>query len=153
MMWGAGAGAGAVISPCVSLAPTTSTSRGRISSNCSVFSSNSAGTAPFHDFPLASRIVVRNLSYTTTETSIRKKFSNFGQVAEVSLPKEGNGEKSRGYAFVQYTSQDDALLALENMDQQLIDGRIVRVEIAKLVNYAPRCDYPRTSGPPKKQNS
>ncbi|KAK9093608.1 hypothetical protein Syun_028519 [Stephania yunnanensis] len=59
-----------------------------------------------------------NLSYTTTETSIRKKFSNFGQVAEVTLPKQGNGEKSRGYAFVQYTSQDDALLALENMDQQ-----------------------------------
>ncbi|KAF6135171.1 hypothetical protein GIB67_035242 [Kingdonia uniflora] len=60
------------------------------------------------------------LSYATSETSLRKEFSNFGQVAEVKLIKDEGGKRSRGYAFIQYTSQDDAMLALENLDRKLI---------------------------------
>lgn len=37
----------------------------------------------------------------------------------VKLVKDELTKKSKGYAFIQYTSQDDALIALENMDRQV----------------------------------
>ncbi|GAV83844.1 RRM_1 domain-containing protein, partial [Cephalotus follicularis] len=99
-------------------------------------------------FPLASRIMIRNLPYSTSESSLQKKFSDFGQIAEVKLAKDESTKRSKGYAFIQYNSQDDAMLALENMDHQEFDGRLIYVEIAK-----PAKDilgqYPVTCGPPK----
>ncbi|XP_010260646.1 PREDICTED: APOBEC1 complementation factor isoform X2 [Nelumbo nucifera] len=94
------------------------------------------------DFPLASKIIVRNLSHSTSEAKLQKEFSNF-----VKIVKDEATKKSRGYAFVQYTSQDDAMLALENMDCKYIDGRLVHVELAKPVKNTFGA-YPRSSGPP-----
>ncbi|XP_058197237.1 multiple RNA-binding domain-containing protein 1-like isoform X3 [Rhododendron vialii] len=71
------------------------------------------------NFPLASKIMVRNLSYSTTESCLRDEFSTYGQVAEVKLVVDEDSKRSKGYAFIQYTSQDDAILALESMDHKL----------------------------------
>ncbi|OVA05631.1 RNA recognition motif domain [Macleaya cordata] len=68
----------------------------------------------------------------------------------VKLVKDETGKRSKGYAFIQYTSQDDAMLALENMDRKSIDGRMVYVEIAKPVTNTFGA-YPRTSGPYRKK--
>ncbi|XP_044507516.1 RNA-binding protein 3 [Mangifera indica] len=106
--------------------------------------------ASLSDYPLASRIMVRNLSFSTHESRLQKEFSNFGEIAEVKLVKDELTKKSKGYAFIQYTSQDDALIALENMDRQSLDGRLIYVDIAKPGKEAFR-GYPKTSGPPKKQ--
>ncbi|XP_042493388.1 small RNA-binding protein 11, chloroplastic isoform X2 [Macadamia integrifolia] len=109
-------------------------------------------TASLTDFPLASRILVRNLPYSISETSLSKEFSNFGQVVEVKLVKDDATQRSKGYAFVQYTSQNEAMLALENMDHKTLDGRVIYVDLAKPVNNS-FGSYPITSGPPSEQNS
>ena len=107
--------------------------------------------ASLPNYPLASRIMVRNLPYTTHESSLQKEFSSFGEIAEVELIKDKSTRRSKGFAFIQYTNQDDALLALENMDHKVFDGRLIYVDIAK-----PGRDtfggFPITSGPPKKQH-
>ncbi|KAL5773666.1 hypothetical protein ACOSP7_013306 [Xanthoceras sorbifolium] len=107
--------------------------------------------ASLPNYPLASRIMVRNLPFTTQENSLQQEFSNFGEIAEVKLIKDKSTRRSKGYAFIQFTNQDDALLALENMDHKEFDGRLIFVEIAK-----PGRDtfggVPITSGPPKKQH-
>ncbi|XP_004490616.1 small RNA-binding protein 11, chloroplastic [Cicer arietinum] len=102
------------------------------------------------DYPLASKIVVKNLPYSTAETTLQNKFSNFGKIAEVQMVKDVITKRSKGLAFIQYTSQDDAMLALETMDQKDFCGRMISVELAKL-----RWDIggpPRATGPPKKWN-
>ncbi|EXB66987.1 Glycine-rich RNA-binding protein 2 [Morus notabilis] len=106
--------------------------------------------ASFFDYPLASRIIVRNLPYSTSERSLLENFSNFGQIAEVKLIKDKMTRRSKGFAFIQFTSQDDAMLAIENMDHQNLDGRLIYVEIAKPGKDA-FGGYLRTSGPPKQQ--
>ncbi|KAH7569684.1 hypothetical protein JRO89_XS06G0242200 [Xanthoceras sorbifolium] len=92
-----------------------------------------------------------DLPFTTQENSLQQEFSNFGEIAEVKLIKDKSTRRSKGYAFIQFTNQDDALLALENMDHKEFDGRLIFVEIAK-----PGRDtfggVPITSGPPKKQH-
>ncbi|KAK3432521.1 hypothetical protein EUGRSUZ_D00021, partial [Eucalyptus grandis] len=75
-----------------------------------------------------------------------KEFSTFGHVAEVKLAKDEATKQSRGYAFIQYTCQDDAVLALENMDRKKLEGRVIYVEIAKPGKEA--YDKPWTCGPP-----
>ncbi|XWS55398.1 hypothetical protein CRYUN_Cryun10bG0170900 [Craigia yunnanensis] len=74
--------------------------------------------ASVSNYPLASRIFVKNLPYSTKESSLQKEFANFGQIAEVKLVKDDFTKRSKGYAFIQYTSQNDAMLAIENMDKQ-----------------------------------
>ncbi|XP_054780562.1 organelle RRM domain-containing protein 6, chloroplastic [Prosopis cineraria] len=103
--------------------------------------------ASLHDYPLASKIVVKNLSYSSGETILEKEFSNFGEIADVKVVKDTT-KRSKGYAFIQYTSQDDAMLAIENMDQKVLDGRKIYVEIAKPGKDAFH-GHPKTSGPPK----
>ncbi|XP_059439121.1 glycine-rich RNA-binding protein 4, mitochondrial [Corylus avellana] len=107
--------------------------------------------ASLSDYPLASRIMVRNLPYSTSESSLRQEFSNFGEIAEVKLEKNGARKWSKGYAFIQYTCQEDAMLALENMDYKNFDGRVIYVELAKPGGNA-FGGRPRTSGPPKVQH-
>ncbi|XP_037494479.1 multiple RNA-binding domain-containing protein 1 [Jatropha curcas] len=103
-------------------------------------------------FPLASRIVVKNLGYSVSETSLRKEFSNFGEIAEVKLVKDIDiTKRPKAYAFIQYTCQDDAVLALENMDRERFDGRLIYIEIAKPGKHS-FGEYPKASGPPKKEN-
>ncbi|XP_059657093.1 small RNA-binding protein 11, chloroplastic [Cornus florida] len=102
------------------------------------------------DFPLASKIMVRNLSYSTSESRLLKEFSNFGQIAEVKLVKDEATKRSKGYAFIQYASQDNAMLALESMDHKHFDGRVIFVELAKPGNNSG--GFLKTSGPPSMQN-
>nr|QKY65165.1 chloroplast RRM domain-containing protein [Passiflora tenuiloba] len=99
------------------------------------------------DFPLGSRIVVRNLENSITETSLKHEFSSFGEIAEVKLLKGGSPKSSRVTASIQYANQDDAILALENMDQTLLGGRLIYVELARPVR-ASSGPYLRPCGPP-----
>ncbi|PNX94551.1 multiple RNA-binding domain-containing protein 1-like [Trifolium pratense] len=70
------------------------------------------------------------------------------------MVKDAITKRSKGLAFIQYTCQDDAMLALENMDQKNFYGRMISVELAKPgwdnIGIPPR--PPRASGPPKKWN-
>ncbi|XP_038883016.1 organelle RRM domain-containing protein 6, chloroplastic isoform X3 [Benincasa hispida] len=126
--------------------------------------------ASFSDYPLASRLLVRtslnfegsnlnsmrvvlrreDLPYSTKESRLQEEFSNFGEIAEVLLAKDQLTKRPKGYAFIQYTCQDDAMLALENMDCKKFDGRMIYVELAK-PGSSSFGGYPRTSGPPKER--
>ncbi|KAH7654547.1 cold-inducible RNA-binding protein [Dioscorea alata] len=109
-----------------------------------------ASSLPLH--PPASKIFVRNLSYHTSEATLIKTFSKFGQIVEVKLAKHEDTKRSKGYAFIQYSYQDDAVLAIEQMDQQILDGRVIYAEIAKPL-HGGFSAYPKPSGPPPKQAS
>ncbi|XP_019160584.1 PREDICTED: glycine-rich RNA-binding protein 4, mitochondrial [Ipomoea nil] len=103
--------------------------------------------ASIHSYPLASKIMVSNLPYTTDENHLMKEFSTFGQIAEVKIVKDRGSKTSRGYAFIQYTSQEHAMLALEHMDSKYFDGRVIHVDLAKL-RKKDFGGYVKTCGPP-----
>ncbi|XP_020694490.1 small RNA-binding protein 11, chloroplastic [Dendrobium catenatum] len=102
------------------------------------------------NFPLASRIFVRNLSYSISEASLIKLFSRFGHIIDIEIPRHEESKHSKGYAFIQYCSQEDAILAVEEIDRKWINGRLVYAEIAKPLHGIA---YPKTSGPPLQQSS
>ncbi|KAM8842444.1 RNA-binding protein 47 isoform 1-T8 [Synchiropus picturatus] len=73
-------------------------------------------------------LYVRNLMMETSEETIRQMFSqwNPGCVERV--------KKIRDYAFVHFTSRDDAVLAMDHLNGTEIEGSCIEVTLAKPVD-------------------
>merc|ERR1711913_34732 len=73
---------------------------------------------------------IDNLSYRTDLETLRRKFGKYGDIGDVYVPKDKYGE-SRGFAFVLFYDKRDAEDAIEGMDGKDLDGRELRVDIAR----------------------
>lgn len=77
------------------------------------------------------KLVVKNLSYDTTEQTIRDRFAAFGNVTEVFLPTDRYSGRSRGFGFVTLSNKAEADAAIANVDQTELDGRTIKVVESK----------------------
>ncbi len=78
-----------------------------------------------------SRLFVGNLSYQTVESDLQDYFSQAGVVTSVNLMLDKFTGKSRGFAFVEYGSPDDANRAVEMFHGKEMHGRALTVNIAR----------------------
>ena len=86
---------------------------------------------------MGKRLYVGNLSFQTTEDGLREAFSTDGrEVADVKIMLERDTGRSRGFAFVEMGSDEDAANAVEAMNGAEVDGRPLRVNEAQ-----PRQDF------------
>ncbi|MEQ1828928.1 MAG: RNA-binding protein, partial [Pirellula sp.] len=76
-------------------------------------------------------IYVGNLSFRATEDEVRQAFSRFGQVSKVSIIVDRETGRSRGFAFVEMPSGDEAKAAVEALNQQEIGGRRISCNEAR----------------------
>jgi cold-inducible RNA-binding protein len=77
------------------------------------------------------KIYVGNLSFSTTEDSLRTKFEEFGQVEEVAIITDRDTGRSRGFGFVTMPSSDEATAAIEALNSVELDGRALKVNEAR----------------------
>jgi hypothetical protein len=87
------------------------------------------------------KIFVGNLSWTTTDGILQDTFSQYGTVVEAAVMMDKFTGKSRGFAFVTMGTAEEAEAASKAMDGKEIDGRAVRVSIAR-----PKEDRPPGGG-------
>ncbi|OSC99064.1 RNA-binding domain-containing protein [Trametes coccinea BRFM310] len=82
-------------------------------------------------------IYIGGIGEEVDEALILETFSTFGDIIEVQLPQaptnpsNPNEVKHRGFAFVTYSSSADAQDAIDNMDLNEINGRVIRVNLAR----------------------
>lgn len=79
-------------------------------------------------------VYVGGLASMVTREGLQDAFIPFGEIADVSLPKNENPNSTdphRGFAYVEYEDADDAKEAIDNMDQAEFFGRVLRVSAAK----------------------
>lgn len=76
-------------------------------------------------------LYVGNLSYTTTENSLRKAFEAFGAVESARIIIDKMTDKSKGFAFVEMPNSNEARAAIEGLDGKDLDGRPLRVNEAR----------------------
>lgn len=88
-----------------------------------------------------SKLFVGNLSYDTQEQDLQDYFSQVGNVTSVALMLDKFSGKSRGFAFVEFASAEEAAKAVEQYHQKEFQGRALTVNIAR-----PREDRPPRSG-------
>jgi RNA recognition motif-containing protein len=80
---------------------------------------------------MGTRLFVGNLSYDTTEMSLRELFGQTGTVAEAKIVLDRETGRPRGFAFVQMGSEADAKAAIAALDGKDLDGRTLRVNEAQ----------------------
>lgn len=76
------------------------------------------------------RLYVGNLSYTTTEETLREAFSNYGDVISVLIMKDKFTEASRGFGFIEMGTEIQSERAIGGMNGKSVDGRRIRVSEA-----------------------
>ncbi|PPQ78884.1 hypothetical protein CVT26_011706 [Gymnopilus dilepis] len=71
-----------------------------------------------------------NLSWNTTDETLRQAFSDFGQVLDSIVMRDRDTGRSRGFGFVTYSSSQEADAAIGGLNEQELDGRRIKVNLA-----------------------
>lgn len=80
---------------------------------------------------MGKKIYVGNLPFTMGEADLRELFEQKGAVDSITVMRDVNSGRSRGFAFVEMTSEEDATKAIEELNSHSIDGRSLTVNEAK----------------------
>lgn len=78
-----------------------------------------------------SRLFVGNISYQAQEQDLEAHFSQAGVVTFTRIVTDRETGRSRGFAFVEYATSEEAEKAIEMFNQKEFDGRNLVVNIAR----------------------
>jgi cold-inducible RNA-binding protein len=76
-------------------------------------------------------IFVGNLSFNTSEDELRQMFEPHGQVDRVSIMTDRDTGRSRGFGFVEMSSNEDGEKAIAALNGTQIGGRTINVNEAR----------------------
>ena len=72
-----------------------------------------------------------NLAYETSEQDLRDAFEAHGEVQEVSVVRDRETGRSRGFAFVEMPTSEEAQAAISNVNGKDMGGRALTVNEAR----------------------
>jgi RNA recognition motif-containing protein len=80
---------------------------------------------------MTNNLYVGNLSYETTEDGLRTLFAEYGQIESVNLITDRYTGRSKGFGFVEMSTEQAAQEAISGLDGNQVDAREIKVEKAK----------------------
>ncbi len=80
---------------------------------------------------MSTNIYVGNLAFSTDSAALRKIFAEHGEVTSAQVVEDRDTQRSRGFGFVEMASADDAQKAISAVDGSNVDGRQLKVNVAK----------------------
>lgn len=75
------------------------------------------------------KLFVGNLDFSVTDEELSETFSQFGVINEACVIMDRETGRSRGFAFITFSNQQEAEAAL-SLDGHLINGRDMRISLA-----------------------
>ena len=79
---------------------------------------------------MAKKLYVGNLSYNTTEDGLSNLFSEFGSVSSSKIIFDRDSGNSKGFGFIEMSSDEEADAAIAGADGRDYEGRKLRVNEA-----------------------
>ena len=92
---------------------------------------------------MAKKLYVGNMNYDTTEDTLRGVFAEHGEVESVRVITDRYTGRSRGFAFVEMSTEQAAQEAMSGLNGKQVDEREIKVDKAK---PRPKRDSGRSSG-------
>lgn len=83
-------------------------------------------------------IFIANLDWSIASEDLQSTFSSFGEVTYAHVVYDRETKKSKGYGYVEMTSSDAAINAIEALNGMEINGRKIDVKIA-----SPKANRPK----------
>jgi RNA recognition motif-containing protein len=80
---------------------------------------------------MGTKLYVGNLPFNTTENELQELFAQAGAVQEVTLMQDRFTGKSRGFAFVTMSTDEEAQAAISKLNGHSIEGRSLTVNEAR----------------------
>lgn len=87
------------------------------------------------------RLFIGSLSWDTTDDGLQEFFSQFGTVVSATVIRDRATNRSKGFGFVEMSTEEEAAVAIEKGNDQELDGRTIVVNEAR--PRAPRDDSDR----------
>ena len=87
------------------------------------------------------QIYVGNMSYQTNEDSIKSLFEQYGEVEKVTLIKDRETQRPKGFGFIAMTDNDAGAKAIEELNQKEFEGRTLKINEAKPKEPRPKREY------------
>ncbi|HSM43800.1 MAG TPA: RNA-binding protein [Acidimicrobiia bacterium] len=80
---------------------------------------------------MATNIFVGNLPFSTSSPELEELFGQYGTVSRAQVISDRDTGRSRGFGVVEMDSDDEAQQAIEALDGTDIDGRQIKVNVAR----------------------
>jgi RNA recognition motif-containing protein len=80
---------------------------------------------------MSKKLYVGNLPYSTNDQSLSDVFSEFGSVQSAKVIMDRDSGRSKGFAFVEMSTDSEAAEAISRLDGSQLDGRAMKVSEAK----------------------
>lgn len=80
---------------------------------------------------MSTNIYVGNLSFNTDSNELENLFAEYGAVDRAQVITDRETGRSRGFGFVEMANDDEAQTAIESLNGKEVDGRELRVNVAK----------------------
>jgi len=80
---------------------------------------------------MTNKLYVGNLDYSITEDNLKTVFAEYGTVEEVKLIIDNNTNRSKGFAFVTMSTEEEAANAINNLSNAELEGRPMKVSEAR----------------------
>lgn len=86
---------------------------------------------PEKELAISRKVFAGNLSFDLTREDVQELFGSVGTVSDIVLPLDRVSGRPRGFAFVEYESEEGAASAIEKLNGKELGGRAIRVEEAR----------------------
>lgn len=80
---------------------------------------------------MTTNLYVGNLSFQTSSSQLEGLFAEFGEVTSAQVITDRDTGQSRGFGFVEMKTSDEADSAISGLNGREIDGRNLKVNVAK----------------------
>ncbi|MBT3260738.1 RNA-binding protein [bacterium] len=80
---------------------------------------------------MSNKLYVGNLPFSATEDSIRELFAEAGTVTSATVIVDRDTNRSKGFGFVEMSTDEEANKAISTFDGKDLDGRALKVSVAR----------------------
>jgi RNA recognition motif-containing protein len=80
---------------------------------------------------MASRLFIGSLSYNVNDDELKELFETVGTVVSATVIKDRDTDRSKGFGFVDMSTDEEAQAAITNLNGKELGGRAIIVNLAK----------------------